>query len=204
MTTTTQEVKGWTPEQEAEIAKLMESQGISRPEAIRKMKAGKPSKAEIAKTLDAVVKTRGAEQKRDDEAGKKALKAAKAAKKAKPAAKKAAKPKEAGECHLTESQKEKVTQAVRKLIGAKAAVEGIVRSSLNPSYGLYIWYGIDNGKVVSVRGFDSAEIVAEYKEESSWAVKEWKKIQARRQRREEKAAKKADNAAAKKAQAAAK
>src|SRR5262249_46721381 len=44
MTTATMEVKkaesAWTPEQEARIAQLMETEGISRPAAVRKMKAG--------------------------------------------------------------------------------------------------------------------------------------------------------------------
>jgi hypothetical protein len=115
-------------------------------------------------------------------------------------AKAAKKVREAADCHLSEAMKEKVTVAVRKLIGKGRAVEGIVRSSLSPNFGMYIWYGIDNGKVVSVTGFDS-ELKAEFKDESSWAAKEWKKIQRRRHSREEKLAAKAA-AAAKKAEAA--
>lgn len=179
MTTTTQEVKGWTPEQEAKIAEFMEKEGLSRLAAIRKMVNG----AKVREKHEL-----GSNPVKVTEVKPKAAKAAKAPK-AKPAAKKAAKPKEAGDCHLSDAVKEKVTQAVRKLIGAKAAVEGIVRSSLNPKYGQYIWYGLDNGKVVKVLGFGSDEIVASYMPEDSWAFKAWKRIQAARLRREEKAAK---------------
>lgn len=76
-----------------------------------------------------------------------------------------------------------VAKAVRKL-SPKAAVEGIVRSSLNPKCTLHIWHGLDNGKVVSVN--IGKEVNGQYKEEDSWAVKEWKRVQARRLRREEK------------------
>jgi hypothetical protein len=113
---------------------------------------------------------------------------------------KAKKVREAKDCHLSEAQKEKVTRVVRELIGKGRAVEGIVRSSLSPKHGMYIWYGIDNGKVVSVTGFDSDKLTAEFKDESSWAVKEWRKLQFKRHRRQEKlAAKLAKQEAAKKA-----
>ena len=88
------------------------------------------------------------------------------------------------------SQEGRGTKAVRKLIGPNRAVEGIVRSCLNPKYQLYVWYGLDNGKVVSVN--IGKEVTAKYKEDDSWAVKEWKRIQARRLRREEKAKAKFD------------
>jgi hypothetical protein len=87
--------------------------------------------------------------------------------KAQPKAKAERKPQEAGDCHLSEEMKEEVTRAVRKLIGPKAAVEGIVRSSLNPKWNLYIWYGLDNDKVVSVN--IGKEVTAKYKEDDSWA-----------------------------------
>jgi len=175
MTTATMEVKkaesAWTPEQEARIAQLMETEGISRPAAVRKMKAGNKPASQS--------KYSGVAPK-NDRHSKVPVKPAKTA----------PKPKEAGDCHLSDAKQEEITKAVRRLIGSKAAVEGIVRSSLNPKWNLYIWYGLDNGKVVSVN--IGKEVTAKFKEDDSWAVKEWKRIQARRLCREEKAKAKLD------------
>jgi hypothetical protein len=82
MTTATTEVKAWTPEQESQIAKLMETEGLSRPQAIRKMKAGSNSAVKSAP-----------------------------APKAKSAAK-PKKAKGASDCHLSEAKKEEVTKLV--------------------------------------------------------------------------------------------
>src|SRR5436305_11866553 len=95
---------------------------------------------------------------------------------------------EAKDAHLSEATKERVSVAVRKLIGKGRAVEGIVRSSLSPKYGMYIWYGLDNGKVVGVTINEGGEVKVEFKADDSWAVREWKKVQFKRARREEKLA----------------
>jgi len=128
----------WNENEQKLIAVYQEKFGMNRGNAIRKMrnelkKSGLTAGELLAKGI-----------------GSKPEPKATPAKKAQPKTKKERKPKEAGDCHLNEEMKEEVTKAVRKLIGPKAAVEGIVRSSLNPKWNLYIWYGLDNGKVVSV------------------------------------------------------
>jgi hypothetical protein len=177
MTTT---IATWNEDEQKLIAVYQEKFGMNRSNAIRKMrnelkKSGLTAGELLAKGI-----------------GSKPEPRATPAKKAQPKAKKERKPKEAGDCHLNEEMKEEVTTAARKLIGPNAAVEGIVRSSLNPKWNLYIWYGLDNGKVVSVNIGKEKEVTAKYKEDDSWAVKEWKRIQARRLRREEKAKAKLD------------
>jgi hypothetical protein len=170
MTTT---IATWNEEEQKLIAVYQEKLGMNRSNAIRKMRNElKKSELTAGEVLAKAISSKPESK-------------AAPAKKAKLKVKKERKPKEAGDCHLSEEKKEEVTKAVRKLIGPRAAVEGIVRSSLNPKWNLYIWYGLDNGKVVSVN--IGEEITAKFKEDDSWAVKEWKRIQARRLRREEKA-----------------
>jgi len=84
--------------------------------------------------------------------------------------------------HLSDAKKEEISVLTRKLIGKGVSVEGIVRSSLNDKYGLYIWYGCSDGRVVNVR---PKKMTAEF-DADSWAVREWKRIWAKRLRHEEK------------------
>ena len=156
---------------EESIAATMEARKLSRIAAVQYLRR------QSAKSASAV-QPKAAEPK-----------APKAPKVAKPKA-----PKEAGECHLSEAKKEAVSVAVRKLIGKGVSVEGIVRSSLNPKYGMYIWYGLSDLRVVSVQP-DKSPVVVAFKDESSWACREWKKLWAKRLRREEKTKAKLDKEA---------
>ncbi|HKW34448.1 MAG TPA: hypothetical protein VJN92_15665 [Candidatus Acidoferrum sp.] len=96
---------------------------------------------------------------------------------------------------LSAQKQAAVDSKVREAAG-KAAVEKLLKSSLNPKYGAYQFFGLSDGNVVNVR--IGEEINANKMAADSATVKSWKRKRAADMKRAEA---KLAKAAAKKAEA---
>ncbi len=206
METTTEKKSGWTAEQEARIAHFQETLGLDRGAAIRKMRTedhagpqavvSAPELAEQQKKLDEGVNTKltgkpkpaaRAELLGNRVTVYKAARAPKAKVAKAPKAKRKAG--DSAEAHLSPQKLTAINELVRKEIGKGRAVEGVFKSSLSDKYTKYIWYGIDNGTVLSV---NPDTMTTRWLDENSRSVKLWQKAQRASVKREEKAAKKGE------------
>jgi hypothetical protein len=83
---------------------------------------------------------------------------------------------------LSEQQQAQVDKAVRDVRG-KAAVEATLKSSFNPKYAVYQFFGLSDGNVVNV--LIGQEIKAHLMPETCKTVKDWRRRQARAVKRDE-------------------
>ncbi len=211
METTTEKKSGWTEQEQARILHLQETLGLDRGAAIRKMRTenaakpeaivGAPELAEQQKQLDAGINTKLTGKPKpaakelignrvtvyevDRAATRKAHQPA--MRHSKPKAKRKAG--DSAEAHLSSQKLTAINELVRKEIGKGRAVEGVFKSSLSDKYTKYIWYGIDNGTVLSV---NPDTMTTRWLDENSRSVKLWQKAQRAAIKREEKAAKKGE------------
>ncbi len=175
METTTEKKSGWTAEQEARIAHFQETLGLDRGAAIRKMRTedhagpqavvSAPELAEQQKKLDEGVNT-------------------KLTGKPKPAARAELLGNRVTVYKAARAPKAKVAKAPKAKRKAGDSAE-----ALSDKYTKYIWYGIDNGTVLSV---NPDTMTTRWLDENSRSVKLWQKAQRASVKREEKAAKKGE------------
>lgn len=83
---------------------------------------------------------------------------------------------------LSEQRQAEVDRAVRDVRG-KAAVEATLKSSFNPKYAVYQFFGLSDGNVVNV--LIGEEIKAHLMPETCKTVKDWRRRQAREAKRDE-------------------
>lgn len=184
-TTDVSGVPSWTPEESQLIDIYQQKQGMSRSEAIRKLTTAKKK----GRTLDFGINTKltGKPQPAAKPARTRKPKAAKA-----PKAKAAKRGKES-KYSLTPAQQRKGDEAMNKVRG-KGAVERKLKSSLNPKYAVYQFWGLSDGNVCHINYGE--EVTAHLMPEKSSTVKNWRRLQARELKRAEaklaKAAKKAE------------
>jgi hypothetical protein len=156
---------GWTEAQETLIAKLQETQGISRIKAIHEIR--KAEKGSTRGPAHAVVARMA-----------RSVDASLAKSKAKPAKVKAAKAERADRAEISAQKQVHIDELVNKTRG-KAAVEGVYKSSLSPNFSRYIWYGMSDGRVLSV---NPDAMTTRWLDASSKSAKGWVKMQARAER----------------------
>jgi hypothetical protein len=102
---------------------------------------------------------------------------------------------------------EKAMDAINELAASEARKAGksriltVFKSSLSPKFAQYVWFGLDNGTVLSV---NPATMATRWLDPKSKSCKAWQRQLARSLKREERAAAKDDNEKAKVAQAKAK
>jgi hypothetical protein len=95
---------------------------------------------------------------------------------------KKAKSKKRSKWALSEQRQEEVDKAVREIRG-KAAVECTLKSSFNPKYAAYQFFGLSDGNVANVHLGE--EIKAHLMSETCATVKAWRRRQARAVKRDE-------------------
>lgn len=155
----------WTAEQEAQIAKNMEA-GMSRIKAVHAMRKG------VKAETPAMAAATAAKLARVNAKLTGKVKAAKPAKKA-----------EREERTEISAQKQvHIDELVNKTRG-KAAVEGVYKSSLSPNFSRYIWYGMSDGRVLSV---NPDAMTTRWLDPVSKSAKGWLKMQARAEKLAEK------------------
>lgn len=98
---------------------------------------------------------------------------------------KKAKSKKRSKWALSEQRQAEVDKAVRDVRG-KAAVEATLKSSFNPKYAVYQFFGLSDGNVVNV--LIGEEITAHLMPETCKTVKDWRRRRARVMRGEAKIA----------------
>lgn len=173
------EVKsGWTTEQEARIQHFIE-RGQTRSNAVRSMrneerKAAAPvidqtpvtTQATVDRVNKALASKRtvsDADVDRMSESEAKTLLA--------PKAKKSDRAKSSSKYALTPAQKAAATKAVNEVRG-KGAVDRQLKSSLNPKYAVYQYFGLSDGNVCHVSFGE--EVTAHLLPEKSVTVRNWR------------------------------
>lgn len=179
----------WTADENAVISFLHEKRGMTRGNAIRKMKNDMRAMQMDAAGLLAVL----TEDKPLDKALHALVKESKTKKVAKPKAAKPAKTEREDRTSLSAQKMTAIRKAATEQLGKGRELMRVVKSSISPNFAQYVWIGVDNGTVISVNP-DSLE--TRWLAPDSKSVKTWQRALARMEKLAEKraAAAKADKA----------